>query len=72
MDASAAVLLAAIGSAQIVLLAWIAAWQARAAHEVRKINGHVERALAANEATLVKVAERLDESQLTLPFERTP
>lgn len=40
-----AVVLAAVGSLQVILLAWIAAWQARAAHEVRKLNGHVEQVL---------------------------
>lgn len=34
-----AVALAMVGSVQVILLAWIAAWQQRAAHEVRKLNG---------------------------------
>lgn len=35
-------LLAVAAMVQTVLLAWIAAWQARAAREARKANGHLE------------------------------
>ena len=42
------VVLTAIGSGQIVMLAWIAAWQQRAALEVRKLNGQVATAVARN------------------------
>ena len=37
--------MAVAAMAQVAILAWIAAWQQRAAHEVRKLNGHVEQAL---------------------------
>jgi len=40
-----AVALVAVNVMQVVGLAWIAAWQQRAAHEVRKLNGQVERAV---------------------------
>jgi hypothetical protein len=30
-----------VAAIQTIALAWIAAWQARAAHEVRKLNGSV-------------------------------
>ena len=38
-------LLAVLNVVQAVLLAWVAAWQARAAREVRKLNGSVEAAV---------------------------
>jgi len=38
-------LLAALNVVQAIALAWIAAWQARAAREVRKLNGSVEAAV---------------------------
>lgn len=46
--------------AQVVLLAWVAAWQARAAQQVRKINGHVEAALRAQSDRLERVAATVD------------
>jgi len=45
------VALVAIGSFQVITLTWIAAWQQRAASEVRKLNGTVQHALAANGST---------------------
>ena len=41
------VALVAVGAFQVVALAWIAAWQQRAAREVRKLNGAVETELRA-------------------------
>jgi len=38
-------LLAALNVIQAIALAWIAAWQARAAREVKKLNGSVEAAV---------------------------
>ncbi len=41
------VALVAVGSFQVLGLAWIAAWQQRAAHERRKFNGQVVAAIGA-------------------------
>ncbi len=42
----------AVGSFQVLGLAWIAAWQQRAAHERRKLNGSVKELNVAASALL--------------------
>ena len=49
--------LAIAAIAQTVLLAWIAAWQARAAGEVRKVNGSIARHLERTDERLADVED---------------
>ncbi len=57
--ATATVVLALLASVQVIALAWIAAWQARAARLVKELNGKVaesiERATAVVEERLPPV-----------------
>lgn len=63
------VALAAIAGAQVCLLAWIAAWQARAAQEVRRLNGSVEKAVSR---LGLELAETVDVALQSEPGSVTP
>jgi hypothetical protein len=50
--------LAALNVFQAIALAWLAAWQQRAAHEVRKLNGTVMSARREGVASALQELER--------------